>query len=108
VKTLETMTKNERSLLLFFENCSVDKWGKIDVKHMNEEDNKIAEKWNKEGFIEFGRIASKYITGLDAKYSVSTHWCKLSDEAWKLAHAERKARGIRIWNQRDWKTTKEK
>jgi hypothetical protein len=107
MKTLETMTKDERSLLLFFESCAVDKWGKVNIQHMNKEDNKIAEKWNKEKFIEFGRVASEYLIDLDTKYGSGTHWCKLSNEAWKLAHEERQARGIRVWNKRNWKTTNE-
>jgi hypothetical protein len=108
MKTLETMTKDERSLLLFLEACAVDKWGKIDARHMNKLDLGIAERWDKEKFIGFGRIAYKFINTDKAAFGIATHWCKLSDEAWKLAHEERKARGIRIWNKRDWKTTEEK
>jgi len=32
----------------------------------------------------FGRIVMKYHS------HEGTHWCKFSDEAWKLAHQERK------------------
>ena len=90
MKTLETMTSDERSLLLFFETQATDNGGKIkDIRHMNKEDMSIAEGWNKEGFIKFGRIRFKSIIE-------STHWCELSEEAWNLAHAERKARYLRI------------
>ena len=102
MKTLKTMTKDEKSLLLFFESCAVDKWGKVNTRHINEEDYEIAEKWNKEKFIGFGRVASEGVN------EYGSHWCLLSDEAWKLAHEERKARGIRVWGKRTWQTTEEK
>lgn len=101
MKTLQTMTKDERSLLLFFESCAVDQNGKINTRHMNELDIEIAKKWHKEGFCQYGRIASENVN------EFGSHWCKLSDEAWKLAHEERKARGLRAWNARTWKTTEE-
>lgn len=89
-RTLDTMSKDERSLLLFFETCAVDYGGKIDVRHMNKEDMDIAKKWNKEGFVKFGRIKFHDIIGKH------THWCEFSEEAWKLAHQERRARCCRI------------
>jgi len=89
MKSLDTMTSDERSLLLYFETRAVDHGGLVDVKHMNKEDMEIAEKWDKEGFVKFGRIKFHSI-------AVSSHWCELSDEAWNIAHAERKARCARI------------
>ena len=106
MKTLEKMTRDERSLLLFFEACAVDHGGRVNTRHMNDEDRQIAEEWNEEGFCQFGRVGSKFLTLKTAK--LGTHWCKLSDEAWKLAHVERKARGIRMWDKRTWLTTEEK
>lgn len=92
MKSLDTMTSDERNLLLFFEYCAVDNLGKIDARRMNREDFTIAEKWDKEGFVKFGRIKFKSII----KDSYSTRWCELSDEAWILAHAERKAKYLRV------------
>ena len=90
MKSLDAMTSDERSLLLFFETQAVDYGGLIDIKkRMNKEDFDIAKKWNDEGFVKFGRIKFHSILK-------STHWCELSDEAWSLAHAERKARCTRI------------
>ena len=90
MRNLETMTKDERSLLLFFETCAVDYGGKIDARHMNDEDFNIAKQWNTEGFIEFGRIRFHDIVGKQ------THWVTLSIDAWVLAHTERKARAERL------------
>lgn len=92
---LETMNKDERSLLLFFETCAVDHRGKVDARHMNDADLKIAETWNKSKFVQFGRIKFKDITP-SVGVSKLTHWCLLSDEAWKLAHEERVARAKRM------------
>jgi len=89
MKSLDTMTSDERNLLLYLETRAVDFGGLVDAKHMNKEDMEIAEKWDKEGFVKFGRIKFHSI-------AVSSHWCELSDEAWNIAHAERKARCARI------------
>lgn len=96
------MTKDERSLLLFLECRATDHGGRINSINMNQDDIKTAQQWNFEGFLKFGRIAS------DDLSEYGNHWCFLSDEAWQLAHAERKARSARLWEGRQWKTTEEK
>lgn len=101
MKTLNNLSKNEKSLLLFFETCAVDQGGRIKSCHMNNDDFYIAEKWDEEKFISFGRICSKDVN------EYGSHWCKFSEDAWKLAHEERKARAERLWNSRMWKTTEE-
>jgi len=100
--TLELMTEDERSLLLFLESRAVDQAGRVKTIHMNADDMEIAEQWNRDGFVKFGRIASEDLN------EFGTHWCHLSDEAWGFAAAERKARAGRTWAKRDWKTTEEK
>lgn len=102
MKTLETMTKDERSLLLFLETQAVDNSGKVKTAHMNSDDDEIAKQWNTEGFIRFGRVASEYAN------QFGTHWCQLSDEAWLLVAEERKARAKRTWDKRTWATAEEK
>jgi len=87
---LSEMTKEERSLLLFFESAAVDYGGKLSPLHMNGEDQEIKDKWKKSSFIEYGRMKSNDIFG------DRTCWVKLSDEAWKLAHEERIARFKRL------------
>lgn len=101
MKSLKNMSKDERSLLLFLETRAVDYGGRVNAKHMNDDDFKIAERWTKEGFISFGRIKFKHINS-DGANSVN-----LSEEAWKLAHEERKERFKRLWLKRTWITTKE-
>jgi len=94
-------TRDEKTLLLFLETCAVDHSGRIDIRHMNKDDVQIAEAWHHVGYIEFGRIAFKNITG---HY---TNFVKLSDEAVMDAHQLRKERAMRCWNKRTWMTAKE-
>lgn len=98
------LTKDDRSLLLYLESRAVDNSGAVHTQHMNADDMAIAEKWNADGFVSFGRIASEYLP----LPSGSTHWCVLSEAAWQAAHDERQARAIRGWNNRIWKSTTEK
>lgn len=100
--SLENMTKDEQSLLLFLETCAVDKAGRVNIVHMNDADMEIARQWNEDHFIGFGRMAMEYVT------DKGSHWCRLSDEAWVLVSAERKARADRLWGKRSWNTTEEK
>lgn len=94
---IEDMNKDEKSLLLFFECAAVDYGGLCKGAHMNAEDIAIAKQWNESGFVKFGRIASKDIKSPAAGGRFpNTNWVILSDEAWKLAHEERRARQKRI------------
>ena len=101
---LENMTKTERSLLLYMESRAVDHGGLVHTQHINEEDVEIAKRWSETGFIKFGRLASECLP----MPSGSTHWCELSDEAWSLAHNERRDRYNRINSKRKWFTTDDK
>lgn len=98
---IKDMTKDEKSLLLFFETRQVDYGGRVNIQHMNNEDGDIAEKWNKKGFIGFGRIVIRNHN------SDGTHWCKLSDEAFKIAHKLRFERANRMWENKTWLSTGE-
>lgn len=98
------MTKEEKSLLLYFETRCVDQRGSVHLKHMNEDDMRIAKKWSDSVFVKFGRIASDCLP----LPSGATHWCELSDEAWGVVHAERIERYKRSIAKRTWYTTEEK
>lgn len=102
------MNKDELSLLLYLESCSVDQGGLIDSRRMNKDDFDIAERWKKDRFIRFGRICFKDIQRLNHGQLSITHWVNLSKTALKKAHEERRARSIRMWSKRTWKTTSEK
>ena len=95
------MNRAEKSLLLYIETCAVDSSGRMDTLKINAEDIAILNRWRDIGFIEYGRIASSYFS---PKGSL---WVKLSDDAFELAHQERKARAGRMWEKRRYATTAE-
>lgn len=95
MRTAETMTKDEKSLLLYLEHCAVDASGRVMSSKMNKEDFAIAEKWNKEGFITFWRLLSEYI-GEQIRGYTTDHVVSLSYPAWALAHEIRRTRAERM------------
>jgi len=96
------MSDDEKSLLLFLETRAVDYDGRVKTAHMNKEDFEIAERWNKDGFVQFGRIRASDIN------NDGSHWVRLSDQAWISAHSLRQERGKRRWDKRRYQTTAEK
>ena len=97
------MNKNEKSLLLYFESCLVEKRGRVNLEHMNDGDTDIMKKWTAEGFISTGRIrVDEYMQ------TSGSMWVEFSDEAWILAHEERKDRSKRMIEKRGWLKTSEK
>ncbi len=102
MKLLSQMSRDERSLLLYLETRAVDHGGLVDVRHMNKEDFKIADIWNIDEFIMFDRIVYRDIVNKYECYGV-----RLTDNAWKLVHQERKERAERMWLKRNWLTTNE-
>lgn len=91
---MELNTRNEKSLLLYFETQAVDYGGTLESVRMNADDFAIVKRWNEEGFVHFGRIAFHDIKRHGGV--ARDHWCVLSEEAWTLAHAERRARCERV------------
>jgi len=85
------MDKQAESLLLYLETRAVDYHGRVDFRHMNEEDVAIANRWSREGYIQFGRIRSDDVT------LQGSHWVVLSERAWQDVHALRKDRAERGW-----------
>lgn len=92
--TIEKMTREELSLLLFLESCAVDQGGMIFAALMNEEDMAIAKSWNDTGFISFGRLPSSFITSAKNRGHFSMY-VVLSKNAWECASAARMNRAIR-------------
>lgn len=93
MKTLKTMTKDERSLLLFLETQAVDHAGKVDGRHMNKDDFETAAKWDAEGFVNFGRVAFENVNEYGA------HWCFFAiTTATAAQRAEAFLRVIGKWN----------
>jgi len=87
------MTKDEKSLLLYFEICLVDCRGQVRSAKMNMADFRIAKDLSERGLIKFGRISFKEIkmVGPDPV----THWIKFTDRAWGIVHKLRRQRAER-------------
>lgn len=95
------MTREEISLLLYLETRSVDHSGRINSQHINSDDLDIIHRWEKEGFIEYGRICHA-----DCTKDGST-WVHLSNNAIQAAHKARCAKAKRMWENKRYLTTKE-
>jgi len=97
------LTKEEKSLLLYFETRATDYGGTVDGANMNGADFSKAQEWDKAGFVKFGRICSE---DLDSRRR-GAYWCRLSSDAVAIAHQLRAERADRVWEKRRWRTTEE-
>lgn len=98
MKPLSDWTKDEKSLLVYFEACLVDQNGRTQGAKMNAADGYIAREWNEEGFISFQGIPFKEMEELNKKLGASipyTHRVAFTDEAWRIAHQLRRERAER-------------
>lgn len=100
--TLQDLSRDEKSLLLYLETQCVDYGGSFEQIRLNDEDRSILERWQTEGFISYGRICSQ-----DWPTKTRYYWATLSEQAWSLAHEERRARFQRMYERRPWSTTQE-
>ncbi len=98
---IELMSKDEKGLLLFLETRAVDYGGRVNLQHMNDIDMGIAERWDKEGFLEFGRIVMRNHN------SDGTHCVKLKYSTFMVAHELRLERSKRMFQNRTWLSIKE-
>jgi len=106
---LNQMSADERNLLLYLESVSTDGGGLVHSQRINDEDREILKKWDESGFISYSRLTFDSIQRLHDKHNTSLVY--LSDEAWKLAHQERRAKNLRMQSKspyRDLITTKSK
>ncbi len=77
--TPETMTKDERSIIVYAESCAVDRGGLMEGVRMNGEDLANLGRFEKAGLLASGRIPSEALT------ATNTHWVELTDAGWALA-----------------------
>lgn len=88
------MTKDEKSLLLYFESCLVNNRGQVQSVRMNIMDFGIAEKLDHEKLIKFDRIPFKEIEKQNS-LPARTHWVQFTDKAWEIVHKLRRQRAER-------------
>jgi hypothetical protein len=90
--TPETVTRDQRNVLLYVESCAVDYGGLLDNQYMNTADHDALKELAELGILTYGRIPGKLL-GTFAR-SV-TLWCDLTEAGWTLAHQLRRARAAK-------------
>jgi hypothetical protein len=106
---LSEMSKDERNLLLYIESVSVDYGGLVHSQRINDDDLEILKRWDEQGFVSYSRLTWDSVQSLHDKHN--TNLVYLSEEAWKLAHEERRERNMRMRSRKpicDLVTTKTK
>ena len=91
----------EAQLLLYVETRCVDHTGLLDNRHLNDEDRATLKDWNETGYVKSGRLVFKFIGG------GKSIWSRMSEEAWKEAHRQRRLRAERRFSERKWQGTAE-
>jgi len=92
------LSKQERKILLYIEDCLVNKLGRLEGRRMNKEDIIAIDSLVKKGIVaHFGRLAWKVVEywankGMDRP----THYVRLTDEGWKVAHQLRREKSERL------------
>jgi len=89
---LETLTKAEKSILLYAETCMVDGGGLLESRRMNGEDFVALGKYQTQSVLKFGRIPFRAIEAAKSYRREPTHWVTFTDRAWEIAHALRRQR----------------
>lgn len=96
---VDTMTQTEKSLLLYLETCVVDGAGFVVGARVNDTEVSIAIGWDRAGFIRFGRRMMKEMSSNPSARSSRfppTHYIRLSEAAWDLAHRLRREKSARM------------
>lgn len=93
--TLDTITRDQRSILMYAETCAVDHGGLLEGIRMNKDDHAALAELAAAGILTHGRIPGKLLGTFAAHRIQPSHWCDLTEAGWELAHALRQARAAR-------------
>lgn len=85
------LSAEQLSTLLYLETRAVDHGGRVEAVKLNTGDMQLCREWHDEGFIEFRRLSWQEVRG------AMTHKVSLSDDAWQIAHSERRKRAERSY-----------
>lgn len=88
---IDKMTHDQKSCLLYLETCAVDHGGLVEGQRMNREDHDAAKVFQAAGLVELHRIPSFLLDHTGRPY---THWCRLTDAGFTLAHTLRQQRAM--------------
>jgi hypothetical protein len=92
---IDSMTKDERSMLLYAESCAVDGSGLLVGQRMNAADMEALKKFKAAGLLDYGRIPARLITA-GVRGITDTHWVTLTESGWNLAHLLRRKRALQL------------
>lgn len=99
--TPDSMSKNERSALLYAESCAVDRSGLLQGARINADDIAVFKAFEEHGLMKFGRIPARLIGCVGGEPSYyNTHWVTLTDAGWALAGQCRQLRSKQIGQNR--------
>lgn len=90
--TIETITRDQRSILMYAETCAVDHGGLLEGIRMNKTDLDSLAELAAAGILTFGRIPGKMLGTFKRN---NTHWCDLTEAGWSLAYQLRRARAAK-------------
>lgn len=90
--TLDTITRDQRSILLYAEACAVDYGGLLEGIRMNKDDHAALAELAAAGILTHGRIPGKMLGTFQRNV---TNWCDLTEAGWALAHQLRRARAAK-------------
>ncbi|WP_236577872.1 hypothetical protein [Burkholderia glumae] len=71
---IETLTKDERSMMLYAESCCVDYSGLLEACRMNNEDMAALRRFQEAGLLTFGRVPANLLGQLASYGRKPTHW----------------------------------
>ncbi|WP_186187936.1 hypothetical protein [Burkholderia gladioli] len=91
--TIETLSRAQKSILLYAETCLVDYGGLLEGRRMNQDDMDALKALAYAGSISFGRVPGSLLSEIrDRTGRHVTHWITFNDVAWNLTHAIRRER----------------
>ncbi|MCM2546162.1 hypothetical protein [Burkholderia glumae] len=93
---IETLTKDERSMMLYAESCCVDYSGLLEACRMNNEDMAALRRFQEAGLLTFGRVPAKLLGQLASYGRKPTHWVTLSESGWNFAWTLRLRRSKQV------------
>lgn len=104
--TPETMTKDERSAIVYAESCAVDNGGLMEDHRINVMDLAAFDAMKAHGYLNWGRIPGKLLGHVNQPTRYTCYWVALSDRGRTLAAACRKVREAQrgpyatlVWNE---------
>lgn len=90
--TTETITRAQRSALLYAESCAVDDGGLLEGIRLNKDDHAALDELQQAGILTWGRTPGRLL----GKFTRNvTHWCDLTEAGWTLASQLRRARAAK-------------